>query len=48
MNSEADKLRIAADKAKKKTATLRLANGGAALPRGRIKGIKNKPKEEIS
>lgn len=44
--SEADKLRIAEDKAKKKAATKRLANGGAALPRGRKKGTKNKPKEE--
>jgi len=46
MNSEADKLRIAADKAKKKTATLRLANGGAALPRGRKKELKTNQKKK--
>jgi putative transposase len=44
--SEADKLRIADDKTKKKAATQRLANGGAALKRGRKEGTKNKPKEE--
>lgn len=44
--SEADKLRIATDKAKKKADKLRLANGGATLPRGRKKETKNKTKEE--
>lgn len=46
--SQTDKLRIAADKAKKKASQKRLANGGDALPRGRKKGTKNKPKEERS
>ena len=46
VHNQADRLRIAADKAKKKKAKLRLQNGGATLPRGRKKGTKNKTKGE--
>ncbi len=47
VHNQADRLRIAADKAKKKKAKLRLQNGGTPLKRGRKKGSKNKKKEEV-
>ena len=45
--NEFDKLRIAEEKLKKKSAQLRLRSGGKPLQRGRKKGTKNKTKEDL-
>jgi putative transposase len=45
--NQLDKLRIAEEKLKKKSAQLRLRNGGKPLPRGRKKGTKNRKKEDL-
>jgi putative transposase len=48
VHSQADKLRIAKEKAKRKAAKKRLQDGGKPLQRGRKKGGKNKVKESPS
>ena len=48
VHSQADKLRIAEEKAQRKAAKERLQNGGKPLRRGRKKGVKNKVGESLS